>query len=487
MFSSIYELLKRGPITGLYSKQSQFLLDFSTSILKILIYTFDILFFSEKFSYSHSLVNNLLKIFSFLVDLPFFLSWKYFKLLKLDQQLSRHFPDSTVTSVFNIFEGKLSKQSAPLNVDVIYDCLVHCPALVPFSYKFKILKLYISSTVSEEKDTMNVNRQSVLESLSKEFHKRSLIDLRVKSIRISFEGEHGVDVKGVRQECFSLASTEFFKNEEIFHFNEQNQSIPARVSPKNQKLLEFCGLLLGKSLLHSLVLNASIHPLFWKFLSNSKISPSEILFHDPQLLSSISTVFSYPFVEDLGLYFTTLEGEPLIENGELVPVTDINKFYYIQKLITHTFTKHFQEPCTIVRRSLSLLCPSKYLSLFYPRELSVLICGFDSIDLDLLKQSCLIKGGDAENSTIQYLWEELGGASQERLQQFIEFVTSSPKLVVQSNDEPLLTLCLTPKSGRLPTASTCFNMLKLPDYGSPTVLSEKLWQAIESDRSFSFD
>lgn len=37
---------------------------------------------------------------------------------------------------------------------------------------------------------------------------------------------------------------------------------------------------------------------------------------------------------------------------------------------------------------------------------------------------------------------------------------------------------------RLPTASTCFNLLKLPNYPSKDILKEKLKQAIENNTGF---
>ena len=41
-----------------------------------------------------------------------------------------------------------------------------------------------------------------------------------------------------------------------------------------------------------------------------------------------------------------------------------------------------------------------------------------------------------------------------------------------------------PQAGQLPTAATCFNMLKLPLYGSKAALAEKLIKAIEAKAGF---
>ena len=37
---------------------------------------------------------------------------------------------------------------------------------------------------------------------------------------------------------------------------------------------------------------------------------------------------------------------------------------------------------------------------------------------------------------------------------------------------------------RLPTSSTCFNLLKLPDYNKRNILKDKLLQAITSNAGF---
>jgi len=43
-----------------------------------------------------------------------------------------------------------------------------------------------------------------------------------------------------------------------------------------------------------------------------------------------------------------------------------------------------------------------------------------------------------------------------------------------------------PFRDRLPTASTCVNLLKLPDYADEATMREKLLYAIESDAGFEY-
>jgi ubiquitin-protein ligase E3 B len=158
---------------------------------------------------------------------------------------------------------------------------------------------------------------------------------------------------------------------------------------------------------------------------------------------------------------------------------------------------------------MSVLHPG-WLRLFSAAEVGTLLAGDDvEIDIDDLRKHTLYHGGYHELSpTIRALWQVLREFSNEERKAFLKFVTScsQPPLLGFRHLEPRFAIqCVAPGSGadhsplsgmlalvgltpaerqRLPTAATCFNLLKLPDFRSKKLLREKLLVAIHSNSGF---
>lgn len=94
------------------------------------------------------------------------------------------------------------------------------------------------------------------------------------------------------------------------------------------------------------------------------------------------------------------------------------------------------------------------------------------VDLNDLKSNTVYSGGYTMlSSSVRLFWKIMFKLSQEEVVGIIRFVTScerSPPLGFSHLNPPFTIHCVPLKRGekRLPTASTCFNMLKLPDYSS---------------------
>ena len=96
-------------------------------------------------------------------------------------------------------------------------------------------------------------------------------------------------------------------------------------------------------------------------------------------------------------------------------------------------------------------------------------------------------GYHEKDLAVDYFWQALEQLDQPSRKAFLRFVTSSP-------NPPLLGFAeLNPKfairhagddAHRLPTASTCVNLLKLPAYTSTEQCLERLRYAIHSGAGF---
>jgi ubiquitin-protein ligase E3 C len=135
-----------------------------------------------------------------------------------------------------------------------------------------------------------------------------------------------------------------------------------------------------------------------------------------------------------------------------------------------------------------------WLSMFNHSELQTLVGGSPiPVDIDDLRRNTAYGGtyviGDdgQEHPTIQIFWKVMKDLSDGERRAVLKFVTSTPRA-------PLLGFAtLNPRfsirdSGsdedRLPSTSTCVNLLKLPMYKTEAVLKEKLLYSVFSGAGF---
>ena len=127
-------------------------------------------------------------------------------------------------------------------------------------------------------------------------------------------------------------------------------------------------------------------------------------------------------------------------------------------------------------------------SIFCAPELQILISGNNNISLKELKQYTRYIGYASTDRNIVRLWTVLEELNAVDSGLFLKFVTSCerPPSLGFSFLLPVFTVQLVPCNDdlRLPTASTCFNTLKLPSYSSQEVLKNRLLTSLKSGAGF---
>ncbi|XP_030357133.1 ubiquitin-protein ligase E3B isoform X2 [Strigops habroptila] len=226
-------------------------------------------------------------------------------------------------------------------------------------------------------------------------------------------------------------------------------------------------------------------------------------------------------ISDLGLtlsYDEDVMGQlvchELVPGGKTIPVTNENKISYIH-LMAH-FRMHTQiksQTAALISGFRSIIKP-EWIRMFSAPELQRLISGDNAeIDLEDLKKHTVYYGGfHGSHRVIIWLWDILGNDfSPEERAMFLKFVTScsrppllgfaylkppfSIRCVEVSDDQDtgdtlgsvlrgFFTIRKKEPGGRLPTSSTCFNLLKLPNYSKKSILREKLRYAISMNTGF---
>lgn len=136
---------------------------------------------------------------------------------------------------------------------------------------------------------------------------------------------------------------------------------------------------------------------------------------------------------------------------------------------------------------LSNVFPDEILTLMTGEEIRDVLCGNSDIDVDLLRRVVEYEGYDEDDEVIQYFWEALREMDSNERKKFLQFVWARNRLPTKESafDAPFKIQKDTAGAGgsadaALPSASTCFFSLTLPEYSSKEILKQKLLFAVEN-------
>lgn len=211
-------------------------------------------------------------------------------------------------------------------------------------------------------------------------------------------------------------------------------------------------------------------------------------------------------VEDFSLNFSVTDTIPLPDatsrtitrdlkgNGSEIPVTNQNRLVYISYIARYRLQVQPALQTNAFLQGLGQLIQPSWLSMFNQTELQTLVSG-DSGDIDVsdLRRNTLYGGvyviGDdnEEHPTVKLFWEVMENLPNEDRQKVLRFVTSTPRapLLGFSHLNPRFTIRdSSVDQDRLPSTSTCVNLLKLPRYSCAGTLRDKLLYAVNSGAGF---
>ncbi|KKP02267.1 ubiquitin-protein ligase E3 C [Trichoderma harzianum] len=278
---------------------------------------------------------------------------------------------------------------------------------------------------------------------------------------------------------------------------------------------EFLGRIVGKCMYEGILVDLAFAGFFllkWpspsrKEENSYKGSVNDLQDMDEELYRGLLHLKNYSGdVSALGLDFTITDqisapGDPveivtrkLVPGGDEMVVTNDNRLLYISYAARHRLVVQPAPQTTAFLRGLREIIRPSWLSMFNQSELQRLVGGDSlAIDVDNLRQNTVYSGlytiGDdgEEHPTIKMFWNVMNGFTDAQRRDVLKYVTSTPRA-------PLLGFAqLNPKFAirdgssdqeRLPSASTCVNLLKLPIYKSESTLRKKLLYAITAGAGF---
>ncbi|RGP66671.1 ubiquitin- ligase e3 c [Fusarium longipes] len=281
------------------------------------------------------------------------------------------------------------------------------------------------------------------------------------------------------------------------------------------KRMEFLGRIVGKCMYEGILVDLAFAGFFllkWSSTGpndekNYKGSVNDLRDMDEELYNGMLRLKNYPGdVSELGIDFTiedqiSAPGDPvktvtkkLIANGDQTYVTNDNRLLYISYVARHRLVVQPALQTAAFLRGLRSIIRPNWLSMFNQSELQRLVGGDSSeIDIEDLRQHTIYSGiyavGDdgQEHDTIKLFWKVMRDFTDAQRRDVLKYVSSTPRapLLGFSQLKPKFSI----RDGgtdeeRLPSTSTCVNLLKLPVYTSETTLREKLLYAVQSGAGF---
>lgn len=243
-------------------------------------------------------------------------------------------------------------------------------------------------------------------------------------------------------------------------------------------------------------LGLTIHPsVSIYFFPGQRAMLNDLASLDPEMHRNLLYVKRYTGnFEDLSLDMSVTddasEGHPvhdLVPNGRQIAVTAENRIQYVYLVADYRLNRRIAAQTAAFVRGLEEMLPRHWLNMFGPDELQMLISGAEeAIDVEDMRRNADLRGFTDDHPTMVAFWNVLRSLPSRDVQELLRFVTSCPRPPLQgfAHLNPKLSIQNTGDATRLPSASTCMNLLKLPPYSDEATLRDRLMYAIKSNTGF---
>ncbi|KAI9026654.1 hypothetical protein CLU79DRAFT_853565 [Phycomyces nitens] len=392
--------------------------------------------------------------------------------------------------------------------------LNNMPFIIPFEDRVEIFRSFVDNdrkrnSIDEyigRSTAVTIHRNNVFEDGFTQLYPLGA-NLK-KRVAISFVDEFGlqeagIDGGGVFKEFLTCLGHEAFDTNYGLFLATPDQLLYPNPSALHTESLreqlvfyEFLGLIIGKALYEGILLDVAFAEFFLKKCLGKVNYLDDLPSLDPELYKGLIEVKNFQGnVEDLCLDFTLARNEygkssviELVPGGSNIPVTDKNRIRYVYLVANYRLNVQIAKQCKAFFRGLSTIVDIKWLRMFNERELQILLGGASvPIDIEDLRRNTIYAGYRESDAPVQNLWKALESFDNTQRMKFVKFVTSCSRPPLLGFKELRPQLCIREAgsdNGRLPTSSTCVNLLKLPNFANYDTLRQKLLYAINADAGF---
>lgn len=304
--------------------------------------------------------------------------------------------------------------------------------------------------------------------------------VRLRDPRLTFEPEESLDITG--------------------------EAAPPPAAPA----LFAAGRALGLALLHAQPLGLRFAPALLRILTNEPLRPADVKRMDPTFYSNCLERAARPggvaalaelWCSDAVLFLSGgVDGEPLCDGGGSRVVTEENKAEWLRLMAEHRVCGSIRHELSLLREGFEEVVPLRALMEFKvsAEDLGSMIRGSNaSIDVSDWRSHTEVSD-DLWNTVqgrklVRWFWEIVTEMSQPQRRLLLQFSTGGAylaglglgSLATPAGMRQPFHLSLQLGDGHLPTASTCFNKLRLPnDCSDKDELRRRINKAIEQGGGF---
>lgn len=344
---------------------------------------------------------------------------------------------------------------------------------------------------------VKVRRNHIVEDSIAQLEAHNAHDFK-KELRVSFAGEDGIDMGGVKKEWFSLLLARLVTSPESGLFKEDERSRLQWFNPGCTALSEYAliGKLLAIAMYNGVILELNFPAALYKKLKGLVPTFDDLREIHPVVHSGLEKLLQMPSddpeaISDLDLYFSVVgEGGkvvPLVPDGENVPVTSSNRAEYVEQYTRYVLVDSVKRQFEAFYGGFrSIFSKSKIYDMLTFDELERVICGSTVLNWAELEDAAEYENGFArDHPFVKMFWGMFRDLTEEQKRKFLRFATATERAPVGGlRDLRIVIVRNGPDSDILPTASTCFNHLLIPEYKSLEKLKTKFLQAIQYSTGF---
>ncbi|XP_071135977.1 E3 ubiquitin-protein ligase HACE1-like isoform X1 [Mytilus edulis] len=416
--------------------------------------------------------------------------------------------------------NKVLKALVQRNTTVIFDhfhFLLECPELM--SQFIHIIKLqpfvkrreWFYQNISDDEnpsevlhipatdeDILIINRERIFDSSCDRVLKENPDKLK-KGLALKFDGEEGMG-QGVVREWFDVLSKEILNPDYALFTQSADGSTfqpnsNSAINPDHLNYFRFAGQILGLCLYHKQLINVYFTRSFYKHILGIPVNYTDVASIDPDYAKNLQWILDHD-IDNLGLdltfsvetdVFGVMQEVELKPGGSKITVTEENKTEYAQLVTELRMTRAIQPQINSFLSGFHQYIPQSLIQMFDEYELELMLSGIPEIDIGDWENHTEYNGYDRQSPVIQWFWEIVENFSQENRVLLLQFTTGSSRVpfggfakFVGGGGPQHFTIAIVPyKEHTLPTASTCINMLKMPEYKSKTELHNRLMVALQ--------
>eukprot|EP00066_Takifugu_rubripes_P013620 XP_011602886.1 PREDICTED: probable E3 ubiquitin-protein ligase HERC1 isoform X2 [Takifugu rubripes] len=179
---------------------------------------------------------------------------------------------------------------------------------------------------------------------------------------------------------------------------------------------------------------------------------------------------------------------PVVPGGQNIALTFANRTDYVERGLDYRLHE-MDSQVAAVREGMSTIIPVPLLSLLTPQQLEQLVCGLPEVSVEMLKKLVRYRDVTESHQLIVWFWQSLQEFTNEERVLFLRFVSGRSRLPSNPADitQKFQIIKVDRPINGLPTAQTCFFLLRLPPYTSQAILSERLRYSIHNCPSIDMD